>query len=195
MKGSTTPSKNHKVRWRIERWKHAFVFVVIRLMFSDGPKILSYLIDPCRQKKSFRYTTKIGLRQIFQLSIVALNRERCHYQSHWIRNFRFFFSYFGFLPLLWTSLSVSDTDFSKFFLKLQSGNIPKNDFRLRMVKALPFIHQPDGVAQKAKTYQQLIGEINLFHGTHVKKYRIFSLVFFTAFLRAGNPSITPYFTW
>ena len=47
------------------------------------------------------------------------------------------------------------------FLKLQSGNIPKNDFRLRMVK---------------------------------KKYRIFSLVFFTAFLRAGNPSITLYFT-
>ena len=79
------------------------------------------------------------------------------------------------------------------FLKLQSENIPKNDFRLRMVKALLFIHQPDGVAQRAKTYQQLIGDINLFHETHVKKYRIFSRVF-TAFLRAGNPSITPYFT-
>ena len=39
------------------------------------------------------------------------------YQSHWIRNFRFTFSYFGFVPLsvqVWTSLFVSDRDFSVF---------------------------------------------------------------------------------
>ena len=52
------------------------------------------------QKKSFRYTAKIGLWQIFHFLIFVLSQEKCHYQSHWIRNFRFFFSYFGFLPLL-----------------------------------------------------------------------------------------------
>ena len=31
---------------------------------------------------------------------IVLSREKCHYQSHWIRNFRFFFSHFGFLPIL-----------------------------------------------------------------------------------------------
>ena len=35
-----------------------------------------------------------------QLSVFALSREKCHYQRHRIRNFRFFFSCFGFLPLL-----------------------------------------------------------------------------------------------
>ena len=39
-------------------------------------------------------------RQIFQMSIFVLSREKCHYQSHRIRNFRFFFSYIGFLHLV-----------------------------------------------------------------------------------------------
>ena len=43
---------------------------------------------------------KIGLWQIFQLSIFVLSREKCHYQSLWIRSYRFFFPYFGFLTLL-----------------------------------------------------------------------------------------------
>ena len=51
-------------------------------------------------EKSFRYTAKIGLWQIFQFSIFVLSREKCHFQSDWIRNFRFFFPYFGFFPLL-----------------------------------------------------------------------------------------------
>ena len=63
-------------------------------------QILSHWIGPYRQKKSFRYTAKIDLWQIFQFSIFFLSREICHYQCHWIRNFRFFFPYFGFLPLL-----------------------------------------------------------------------------------------------
>ena len=46
----------------------------------------------------FRYTAEIGLWQIFQLSIFV--PEKCRYQSHWTRNFLFFYSYFGFLPLL-----------------------------------------------------------------------------------------------
>ena len=35
-----------------------------------------------------------------QQSTFVLRHEKCHYQSHWMRNFRFFFSYFGFLPIL-----------------------------------------------------------------------------------------------
>ena len=180
MKGSTTSSKNRKVRWRIERWKHAFVFVVIRLMFSDGPKILSYLIDPCRQKKSFRYTAKIGLRQIFQLSIVALNRERCHNQSHWIRNFRFFSSYFGFLPLLWTSLSVSDTDFSLFFWSYNPKIFRKTTFDWEWWRLCrSFINLTEWrKGRRAKTYQQLIGDIN-----RTAKHTWKNIVFFHVFLR------------
>ena len=36
---------------------------------------------------------KIGLWQIFQLSIVVLSRKKCYYQSHWMRNFRFSSTY------------------------------------------------------------------------------------------------------
>ena len=51
-------------------------------------------------KEIFRVNGQIGLYQIFQLPIFALSREKCCYQSHRIRNFRFFFSYTGFLSLL-----------------------------------------------------------------------------------------------
>ena len=34
------------------------------------------------QKKSFRYTAKIGLWQIFHFLIFVLIQEKCHYQSH-----------------------------------------------------------------------------------------------------------------
>ena len=63
-------------------------------------QILSYWLGPYFQKKSLKYKAKIGLWQIFQLSIFVLSRDKCLYQSHWIRNFRFFFPYFGFLSLL-----------------------------------------------------------------------------------------------
>ena len=57
-----------------------------------------FLID---RRNLVRYASKNGLWQIFQLSIFALSREKRYwYQSHWRRNFRFFFSYFGFLHLL-----------------------------------------------------------------------------------------------
>ena len=43
---------------------------------------------------------EISLWQIFQSLIFALSHKKCHYQSHWIHNFRFSFSYISFLPLL-----------------------------------------------------------------------------------------------
>ena len=52
-------------------------------------------LGPYRQQKSFRYTAKIGLWQIFWQSIFDLSEEKCHYHSHWIRNFLFLFSFFS----------------------------------------------------------------------------------------------------
>ena len=56
-----------------------------------------------------------------------------------------------------------------------------------MVKALPFIHQPDRVARKASD----VSAADWRYQTHVKKYRIFFTSVVTAFLRAGNPCTTP----
>ena len=56
-----------------------------------------------------------------------------------------------------------------------------------MVKALLFIHQPDRVARKASD----VSAADWQYQTHVKKYDIFSSVLLTAFLRAGNPRVTP----
>ena len=39
-------------------------------------------IGPYRQKKSSGYAAKIGLWQIFQLSIFVFSREKCQHQSH-----------------------------------------------------------------------------------------------------------------
>ena len=77
-------------------------------------------------------------------------------------------------------LPVSDTDFSVFWQPL-SEKILTNDLVLRIVKALPFIHQPDRVARRV-----LIGDIK-----HVKKIRYFFTCVVTAFHRARNPFIKP----
>ena len=51
-----------------------------------------FLID---RRNLVRYASKNAKKNF------ALSREKRHwYQSHWRRNFRFFFSYFGFLHLL-----------------------------------------------------------------------------------------------
>ena len=45
--------------------------------------------------------------QIFQQSIFVLSGEKCHYQGHWIRNFRFFLLVFWFTSSfrkIWMSL-------------------------------------------------------------------------------------------
>ena len=63
-----------------------------------------------------------------------------------------------------TSLSVSDTETSD------------NQLVLRIVKTLPFIHQPDRVGLEASDVQQLIGYINT-----REKYDIFSRVLLLLF--------------
>ena len=137
--------------------------------------ILSYWIGRYRQKKSFGYTAKIGLWQIFQLLIFILSRGKCYYQSHWIRNVRFFFPYFGFLSLL----GKFDRHCLKVIriLRIFSGHNPTNDLELITVKALPFIHQPDRVARKASD----VRAADWRYQTHVKKYRFFFTCFYGFF--------------
>ena len=60
-------------------------------------KIQSYWLFLYRQKESFQLHGQIGLWQIIQLSIFVLSHEKCHYQSRWESNFRFFFIFLGFL--------------------------------------------------------------------------------------------------
>ena len=93
---------------------------------------------------------KIGLWQIFQLLILILSREKYWHQSHRICNFRFFFKYIGFLPLLrkFEPQSVSDTDFFRVLAAIIRESSDKK-LVLRIVKAFPFIHQPERLAPKA----------------------------------------------
>ena len=81
-------------RWIITKTKNGRNFLIY--------KIQSYGLFLYRQKESFQLHGQIGLWQIFQLSIFVLSHEKCHYQSRWESNFRFFFFFwvFYFLPLL-----------------------------------------------------------------------------------------------
>ena len=56
-----------------------------------------------------------------------------------------------------------------------------------MVKASPFIHQPDRVERKANDVSATVWR----YQKHVKKYGIFFTCVVTAFHRARNPCITP----
>ena len=141
---------------------------------NNGPNfsiytILSYWIGRYRQKKSFRCTAKIGLWQIFQLLIFILSRGKCYYQSHWIRNVRFFFPYFGFLSLL----GKFDRHCLKVIriLRIFSGHNPTNDLELIICRS--FINLTEW-RERQVTCEQLIGDIK-----HTWK----NIVFFHVFLR------------
>ena len=61
------------------------------------------------------------------LSIFVLSLEKCHYQSQRIRNYQFYFPYFGFLPLLGKFKRHSLRALRIF--QCFSGHIPKEKFR------------------------------------------------------------------
>ena len=82
-------------------------------------------------------------------------------------------------------MSVSDTDFLVFKQPL-SEKILTNNHGLRMVRASPFIHQPDRVARKASD----VLAADWLYQRHVKNIVFFFTCIVWAFLRAGNPCIT-----
>ena len=83
------------------------------------------------------------------VSIFILSREKYQHQSHSIRNFRFFLRYFGFLPLL-EKFEPHCLSAIRIFSCFSRHNSRKfRQIIMRIVKALPFIHQPDWVVPKA----------------------------------------------
>ena len=84
------------------------------------------------------------------------------------------------------SLAVSDTYFSVFWQPL-SEKILTNDLVYRIVKALPFINQPDRVVRKAN----YVSAADWRYQTHVKKYDIFSRVLLRLFAGLEILFITP----
>ena len=91
-----------------------------------------------------------GQRQISQSSIFLLSQKRCKHQNHWIRNFRFFSWYIGSSPS-WKNLNLAVCQRYGIFSVLAGiiREISDKQLVLRIVKTLPFIHQPDREAPKA----------------------------------------------
>ena len=84
------------------------------------------------------------------------------------------------------SLNVAVCRRYRFFSVLAAiiRKIPTNDLGSRMVKASPFIHQPDRVTRKAS-------DVSATAWRYREKIRTFLPCVVTAPLRAGNPCITP----
>ena len=102
--------------------------------------------EECQVNGQNRPVTNLPL----SCQIFILSHETCQHPSHWILNSRSPFLVLVFPPTrkVWTSLSVSDTDFLVFSTP-QHDKVPPNYLVLRIVTALPFIHQPGRVAPKA----------------------------------------------
>ena len=98
-----------------------------------------------------------------------------------IRNFRFFFQYIDFLSLL-GKFEPHCLPAKRIFQSAVIRESSDKQLVLRIVNALPFIHQPDRVAQRRVKCQQLIGYINT-----REKIRCFFTRVVTAFLWARNP--------
>ena len=104
--------------------------------------------------------------------------------------FGFSFSVLVFLPFLSLNLTICQR---YGILSVLAAIIRESSDKLlvlRIVKTLPFIHQPDRVAPKA-------GDVSAagWLYQHTWKIRYFFTSVVTAFLRARNPCITPHFIW
>ena len=143
-------------------------------------KFLSKSLFPYRQKIYFQ-----ELWQIFQLWIFVLRREKCHYQSHWIRNFRFFFSYFGSLPLVGNFERHSQKK-----IRIFQCFSCQNSRKFRQTTLDWEWWRLDKVARKASD------EAAADWRYHIRtKCSYFFTCVITAFLRAWNPRKTPQFLW
>ena len=88
-------AQDEKKRWTITETDNCRNFLLTKFSIND------FLL--AKRRNIFMYTAIIGLWQIFQLLIFDLSRGKNHYLSQ-VRNFRFLFSYFVLLPLLWEVL-------------------------------------------------------------------------------------------
>ena len=105
--------------------------------------------------------------QVFQQSIFVLSGEKCNYQGHWIRNFRFFLLVFWFTSSfrkIWMSLIRYG-----FFSVLAAIIREHSDKRpwIENGEDSPFIHQQ-------QTWKAIdVSAADWLYQTHLKKYGIF----------------------
>ena len=89
---------NRTVRWRHgSRWKNALSHEY-RNNNGRNSQFTRFSFIDFIDEEIFQVNGKIGLWQIFRLSTFVLSGEKRHYQSHWMRNFRFlvFVCWFSF---------------------------------------------------------------------------------------------------
>ena len=110
-----------------------------------------------------------------QKSISVLSREKFFYQSHWIRNFRFFLS--SVWPSspsrqFWTTVSVSDTN--SVFQCFRSGSNSRKHWieNGEGFAIYSSTWQSGAKGAKGVTCQQLIGDVK-----HTWKIIVFSLLY------------------
>ena len=123
-------------------------FPAIDLVFTDRGNISdTWPKSACGQSSSCRFSFSAARNSITKAT---------EYLS-------VFFLYFGFLAFCLGKFE-SDTDFSGFESQY-SKKISRNYLGLRMVKASPFIHQPDRVERKANDVSAAVWR----YQKHVKK--------------------------
>ena len=189
-----SPNNNRSVRWRLLlRWKnglnhdyknnHGRNFQFTKFSFID------FVLTDRRVLSGKRPKSASSKSSSCRFSFSAERNANTKATEYVAFGFSVWILWFSFPSRkVWTSLSVSDTDYFSVFAVITRESSDKL-LVLRIVKALPFIHQPDRVTPKASDVK-LIGYINTY-----KKISYFSTCVVTAFLRAGNPCITPQFVW
>ena len=162
------------MRWIITETNNGHNFQFTKFSVTD------FLLND--RKKVFQVHSQNRPAAIFrgQKSISVLSREKFFYQSHWIRNFRFFLS--SVWPSspsrqFWTTVSVSDTN--SVFQCFRSGHNSRKHW----------IENGEGFAICSSTWQSgakgakgvTASAVDWWCQTRVKNYRVFSPVFLRIF--------------
>ena len=157
------------MRWIITETNNGHKFQFTKFSVTDF-----FLND---RKKVFQVHSQNRLVAIFreQKSISVLSREKFFYQSHWIRNFRFFLS--SVWPSspsrqFWTTVSVSDTN--SVFQCFRSGHNSRKHWieNGEGFAIYSSTWQSGAKGAKGVTCQQLIGDVK-----HAWKIIVFSLLY------------------
>ena len=144
------------MRWIITETNNGHKFQFTKFSVTDF-----FLND---RKKVFQVHSQNRLVAIFrgQKSISVLSREKFFYQSHWIRNFRFFLS--SVWPSspsrqFWTTVSVSDTN--SVFQCFRSGHNSRKHWieNGEGFAIYSSTWQSGAKGAKGVTCQQLIGDV------------------------------------
>ena len=174
-----SPNNNRKVRWRwLLRWKNALNhdyknnngrnFQFTKFSFID------FVLTDGRSLSGKRPKSASGKSSSCRFSFSAERNDNTK-ATKW-ETFGFSFIILVFFPFLSLNLSVCQR---YGILSVLAAIIRESSDKLlvlRIVKTLPFIHQPDRVVPKASDVSSWLAI-----STHVKKYDIFSRVLLRLF--------------